>query len=469
MAQSTSRGRYLLKNTAIFAIGNFATKLISFFLVPLYTNALTTEQYGTADLVTTVCTVLAPVLILNLGDGVMRFALDKDADYDRIMSIGLVAFAGAIVVGLLILPAAERVGQLSAYAADVYFYTITIAGSQLFLCYLRGREKLVAYSVGNIVQSASIALLNILFLLVLDRGLSGYFLAYIVASAATMVYAFLAGGVWRVFRNFSLDFALAQEMVAYSVVLIPNTFMWWIINSSDRVLVNAMLGAAANGVYAVSYKIPSIVSVVAGIFNQAWGYSAIHEEESEDRDQYANAVYRGLVAISLVTGVGLMLVMKPLMAVYVEASYYEAWVYTPFLVIGNVFATTGSFLAAWYTVNKDSKGYLLSATCGAVANVILNLLLIPVLGVAGSALATCVSLIAVFVYRAVDTRRYIKINAIDPRQVVAYAILALSGATIFVDGILGEALMFVELVAVTVLFKDVWSSLVRKLAQCSGR
>ena len=53
MVQESSRAKYLIKNTAIFAIGNIATKLITFFLVPLYTNALATDQYGTADLVTT--------------------------------------------------------------------------------------------------------------------------------------------------------------------------------------------------------------------------------------------------------------------------------------------------------------------------------------------------------------------------------------------------------------------------------
>ena len=54
-----------------------------------------------------------------------------------------------------------------------------------------------------------------------------------------------------------------------SVVLIPNTFMWWIMNSSDRVMVTYMIGAAANGIYAVSYKLPTLVSTLTGIFNQA--------------------------------------------------------------------------------------------------------------------------------------------------------------------------------------------------------
>ena len=254
-------------------------------------------------------------------------------------------------------------------------------------------------------------------------------------------------------------------MIKYSFVLIPNTFMWWIINSSDRVLITALLGAAANGIYAVSYKIPSVVSVIASIFNQAWGYSAIHEDESEDRDRYSNTVYKGLVAVSVVSGIALLLVMKPLMRVYVEASYFEAWRYTPFLIIGNVFMTTGTFLASWYTVNKDSKGYLFSATCGAVVNVVLNLSLIPFLGITGSALATCVSYITVFVYRALDTKKYITIEVMSSRYVLAYAMLFLSGGSLFIDGVVGELLIMVELAISVALFGDVWMPVLKKVAK----
>ena len=84
LKQSESRGRYLAKNTAIFAIGNVASRLISFFLVPLYTNILTTAEYGVVDLVNTLCTVLAPILILNINEAVMRFALDNEYRVDGI-------------------------------------------------------------------------------------------------------------------------------------------------------------------------------------------------------------------------------------------------------------------------------------------------------------------------------------------------------------------------------------------------
>lgn len=67
------RGKYLAKNTAIFALGNIGTKAISFFMVPLYTQWLVPSDYGVVDLIATVAFVLMPVFTLNIGESVMRF------------------------------------------------------------------------------------------------------------------------------------------------------------------------------------------------------------------------------------------------------------------------------------------------------------------------------------------------------------------------------------------------------------
>lgn len=456
MCKISKRNKYLVKNMTIFALGSISTKLISFFLVPLYTNALNTEQYGIADLITTTCIVLAPILICNISESVMRFALDKNEDRNRIMSTGLICLSFAVVVGLFIIPVARLFDGVSTYAIYIYLYTVTIAGSQLLLSYLRGKEQLVAYSIANIINTVLIAFFNILFLMVFQLGLQGYFMAYILAFFITSIYAFWVGDVKSIIRHFKFDKLLSKEMIKYSIVMIPNTFMWWISNSSDRVMVTAMINAAANGIYAVSYKLPSIVSVVSGIFNQAWGYSAVHENDSEDRNQYIRKIYNSLVFITVLTAVMLNIIMQPFLKIYVEPSYYIAWKYTPYLNVGNVFLTLGTFLGTPYFVNKNSLGYLLSATCGATANLVLNYFFIPTLGVTGAALATCISYFTVFAYRAIDSQRYIKIKILNIRHLIAYAMLILSGITMFVDGINRIILFSLEFFIVVILFKETW-------------
>ena len=68
MSNNSSRINYLIKNTLTFALGNVGTKLINFFLVPLYTNYLLDREYGTVDLIITLGSFIVPVLIFNINE-----------------------------------------------------------------------------------------------------------------------------------------------------------------------------------------------------------------------------------------------------------------------------------------------------------------------------------------------------------------------------------------------------------------
>ena len=453
---NNERGKYLAKNTIIFTLGNLGTKLIQFFLVPLYTNVLSTADYGVVDLVTTIGMVLAPILLLNINDGVMRFALDKGADFNKIMSIGLAAFIFCLITGLVIFPIGNISNQLGNYSSYIYFYTISYAGNLLFFGYLRGTEKLLQFSIGNIINAMLIASFNIFFLVIIKTGIAGYFLSYTLANFICCIYAFIVGNVKEVILNFKLDKELMIKMLKYSVVLIPNTFMWWIINSSDRVMITSFIGNSANGIYAISCKIPTLLSTIVTIFNTAWSYSAIKENDSYDRDEYNNSVYNGLVMLSVVIGAAMMLVMKPFLAVYVSKMYYKAWMFTPYLVVGCVFLSIASFLGAYYTVNKDSKGFLYSSSVAAAINLALNYLLIPKIGIAGAALATAISYIAVFLYRAVDTKKYIFINVFSKKHLVSYILLMLIGCSMFIEGLMSYLLMIIIYIVILIIYKETW-------------
>lgn len=469
LKQSESRGRYLAKNTAIFAIGNVASRLISFFLVPLYTNILTTAEYGVVDLVNTLCTVLAPILILNINEAVMRFALDKGANYNKIMSTGLTVFIGAILFGILVIPASSLFSEVAPYSTYIYFYTVTLAGSQLFLCYLRGKENIAFYSVGSVLQTMTIALFNILFLAVLHKGIKGYFLAYIISNIITILFAFIAGNVREVIRDYKFDIKLTKAMAAYSVVLIPNTFMWWIMNSSDRVMVTSIIGVAANGIYAVSYKLPSLVSTMTGIFNQAWSYSAIREDGAEDENEYNNMVFNRLISIVMLLSIALLTIVKPFLRLYVGMDYYSAWEYTPFLIIGSAYLTLATFMATSYTVHKDSFGYLFSATFGAVLNIVLNFLLIPIIHVYGAAFATCISYIAVFAFRLIHTKKYIKYNIKNKEFIGGSVFLIISSISLFLDNYFGVIIQSIILLLAVWLYAKTWIPIVRQIAKKIAR
>lgn len=472
--EKSSRANYFIKNTFIFALSNIATKTITFFLVPIYTGVLSTYEYGVVDLTTTVITIVLPLVTLNICEAVMRFALDKGADKARITQVGTNVYLIGCVVAILVIPLCGFFENLSSYSLLIYFYLITTAGSQLYLYDLRGKELLLQFSIGNILQTLLVAVLNVLFLVILKLGVAGYFVAYAIASLITMIYALAIGKSYKTFRLKKMNMLLFKSMAKYSVVLIPNSFMWWIMNSSDRIMVSAMVGVAANGIYAISYKLPSIVSIAAGVFIQAWSYSAIREEGSNDESKFNNQMFVYLTSISMFVGIALCTFMRPFLKVYVSDAYYEAWQYTPFLIIGCVYLTLGSFMATSYTVHKDSFGFLFSAMFGALFNIGLNYILIPYIQVYGAAFATCVSYMLVFAFRLIHTRKYMKYN-IKNQEFIFGSIMLFGAATLmFIDNICGQAAQIAVFVISILFYLNAEKELVLRVKssikiQCSRR
>ena len=76
-------------------------------------------------------------------------------------------------------------------------------------------------------------------------------------------------------------------MLTYCVPLIPTAVFWWIMGVSDRYLVKWFVESDANGIYAVAYKIPTILTILATVFMDAWQLSAI--AESGDRRALARS------------------------------------------------------------------------------------------------------------------------------------------------------------------------------------
>lgn len=443
---AVSRDKYLIKNTAILTIGSLGSKFITFFLIPLYTNSLSTTQYGIVDLIVTINTVLAPIVTVNIGEAVMRFALDVDADRNQISCIGQRFYIASIFISILLIPFFKIVPSLSNYAIYTSLYIIAFSASQLFLCDLRGKEMLLHYSIGSILETLLICVFNILFLVVLKMGIKGYLIAYILAFTVTAIYAYIVGKGYYAFLVKKIDKNLLKEMVKFSLVLIPNTFMWWIINSSDRIMVSSFLGASSNGIYAISYKLPTLVSSFTLIFNRAWSYSAIKEEGAADEKEFNNKIYSYLISIVMIIGIGIIVICKPFLSIYVSKEFYSAWKYMPFLTIGFVFLTLADFISTTFTVHKDSYGFLFSGTLGAVLNIVLNYFLIPKVQIYGAAIATCISYIAVFIFRIIYSRKYIKYDILNAEFLFGTILLVISAFVTFFNGnfyIISNALVIV--------------------------
>ena len=420
--------KYLIKNIGLLTLSSFATKLLSFFLVPLYTNILTTTEYGTYDLFYTTVGVLLPILTLNIQESVLRFALDKNYNRQAIVSIATrFLMRGCLLVGVgVIICSFFGIGELT-YKNAIFFFLMYFSQtfSGLVLAYTRGIDKIAELSISSVICSIMTIGCNIIFLVSFKWGLSGYFLANIIGPLVQSLYLVIKA---RIAREVSLKGTYKEEqkeMLAYSKPMIANSIAWWINNASDRYIVIFFCGLAENGIYSVASKIPTILNVFQSIFNQAWTLSAVRDFDPEDKSGFFAKTYSAYNCMMTILCSGIIVFDKILAKFLYVKDFYVAWRFVPWLTIAIVFGALSGVIGGVFSAVKNSKIFAQSTVAGAVSNVILNLLLTPIMGALGAAIATAACYVVVWAMRLVQSKKYIKLRINLARDIVSYILLTI--------------------------------------------
>ncbi len=440
----------LASNTLIFAIGTFSSKLLSFFLTRLYTEFLTPEQYGVTDLIQQSGNLLLPLVTLGIVNAVVRFGLEKGVRKQDVFTTGMLSLLVGIILLLIASPFLGTVELLSEHVWLLCLFVFMSSLRSLCAQFVRAQSRVKLFAIDGILSTATTIGFNVLFLVALRNtafgGVFGFIFSIICSDALSVIFLFTVAKLHQYIRFRGIDFKQSRAMLKYSIPLIPNTILWWITNVSDRYIVMAnaaILGTAANGLYAAAYKIPSLIMLVSGIFMDAWQISAFTEEEG--RDRFYTKVMSTYSSLLFVMASGVILCTRFVPHVLFAAEYYEAWRYIPLLVIAMAFTCMVNFLGSIYMVEKKSVRSLMTAALSAIVNIVLNLWWIPKFGINGAAAATLVCYLLVFVIRLWDTRRYIRIQWDYVRLIACTLILFAQTAILLLEvplWLLWEALLF---------------------------
>ncbi len=402
--------RKLATNTVLLAVSTFSSKLLVFFLLPLYTRVLSPESFGRADMLVQTANLLLPIVSIGIMHSVVRFGLDRHYSRRSVFTTGAVVLFIGLCIFAGIIPLFSRVSYVAEYAPLLLLYVFTSLLRSLFSQFVRTQHYLRLYALDGLLSTIFNILFNVLFLVVLSMDVTGYLLAVVASDLLSCLFLFTVASLHKFFRLSSLNKSVTKAMLFYALPLIPNQMFWWITNVSDRFFIIYFLGEAQNGLYAASYKIPTIISIASTIFIEAWQLSSVSEKNPLKRQHFFSEVFSGLQALCFVAAAGLILVCRFIMMIFVDELYFEAWRYIPILIMATIFSCFVSFLGSIYMVEKRSVVTLITMLAGAGSNIALNIILIPKFGVYGAALATVASYLIVFIIRAISTRQYLKLK-----------------------------------------------------------
>lgn len=422
----------LLSNTFLISLGTFGSKLLTFVMVRFYTGVLTPADYGTADLIMQTANLLLPLVSLGITNGVFRFALDRKEQRRSIFTIGFYTILLGSLILLAALPLLSNSESLREYTLLIGVYTLASCLHSLCAQYIRAEGKTALFAVQGIINTALVIGFNITFLLVFRMGVFGYVMSVVAADGICTLFLVLREKLWKLWLP-KPEGQLWNAMLRYSIPLIPATIFWWITSVSDRYMVAYFLGTDANGLYAVACKIPTVLTLLSTIFMEAWQFSAI-QEATGDREvhiRFYTQVWSAFLAVMVMAGSVIIVLCRLEIRMLSTQQYYEAWKYIPSLSMAMVFSAFSSFMGSVYVVTEKSRLSLWTALWSALANIFLNFLLIPRIGIQGAAIATLASYVLCFAIRAVTSRRLIPFTLFTPRLIGSGLLLAIQSLLCF--------------------------------------
>lgn len=419
-----SRNTTLLKNTLIILFGKVCTQLISYLLLPLYTTVLTTEEYGTVDLLITYVSLIAPVTTLQMEAAVFRFLIDVRQDSEgiyRIITNSLLCIGGTIGIAVIGYTIVVTFWGFQ-YALPFAMCIVANALISFFLQIARGLGNNITYAVGSAISGIFIVIFNIIFIVVFPFGIVGMLNATALAQILGTLYIIIKLKIVHFVNLRYLDFSAIKEMLHYSLPLIPNSLSWWIISVSDRTLVTIFLGVQANGLLAVATKFATIVVNVFAIFNLSWTESVSLHIHDKDGDRYISKISNQCLKLFGAGGVLLILGCGLFFDYLIGSDFLGAYNIIPILVIGSVLNVLQTLYGIIYIGLKDTKQTSKSSFIAALVNLVIDFMLIKVIGLYAAAISTVGAMLFLSIYRYIDVNKYMKIR-IDLRTTTVLCII----------------------------------------------
>ena len=385
-------------NIGYYTLGTFATRLLQFLFVPLYTKFISTGEMGTYDYILACVSVALPVLFQSIWEGAFRFVIEAKGQERATLST-CSKYLLTLTIGYTFIFCIIALFFHTQYAIYILLYGIGQVASSYWLFSARALKENKLYAASSLISSSVSIVLNFVLILVFHLGIDALFIATISGTLMMVAVMECKLRLLKDIQQYDFDKNLLIQIIKYSIPLAINTISWWLMSSCNSIIITTMVGVDYNGIYSMALRFGSILSIFTSIVTLAWQEEAFRTYGEKEQDAYFNKVL-SLLTKSLLGGV---LVLTP--ATYILYKYfvfgdYVTGVYLiSFIYSSAVFNALSCHLGSALLARKESSIMFYTTMSGGVISLLLAILLIYPLGLIGVALSMLIGNIFNFLIR----------------------------------------------------------------------
>ncbi|WP_106766796.1 lipopolysaccharide biosynthesis protein [Paenibacillus faecalis] len=397
----------LLSNGLIYLCSSVLTQGINLVLIPLYTRNLTQEQFGQYDLILSVQQLLALVISLGVHSGMVRFFNEvKDSTMLKNTAITFSLLWGAVCIGLayIVNPWLHPVLFNEAQGAELFIPFVVMNAILVGLNAIYSSDYAMRFKAlkSSLIHFSTILLTLIfasVFIIGWKMGITGIFLAQLLAGFAVFSFLFMID-----IRNFKprLYSRDLMTMLRYGTGLLLGDISSWVLMLSDRFLIKGYLNLSSVAVYSIGYKVgmlinPVFINPFTSIFTP-FKYKVYNEADGGKR---IGTMFRIYNFIGWFCVLGLSIFAHFAVSLIATEEYAAAGYLVPIIAFSYFLAGAIDFYSLGLHIARKMRLASMITILAAVVNVGGNMMLIPYIGIYGSAISTVMAYVvsnAVFYY-----------------------------------------------------------------------
>lgn len=406
------KNKKLAKNTILIFISRVCTKFISFLLLPFITAALSTNDYGNFDLISTYSWLLTPFMTLKIESGIFRFLIDERKDKENqniIISTGVSGIFLQTFIFTFFFFIISWLFNIDYYV-EIYLMALTSVIFSVLLQLCRGLGDNFTFSVASIISGVVNSVVSLILIFKFRLGINGLIFGTLIANIISSIFVIIKNKVLSYFSLKKFNAMISKDIIKYSVPLVSNSVSSWIVNASDRIMLSFFLGSGPVGIYSIANKFPQLLNNIYEVFNMAWTESASENSNENDKSLFysntINTVFLFLSSICLVV----LAFMNVLFFVMINAKFDEAYVYVPILILATIFQILSGLYESIYISLKKSKSVAFTTVMVGTINIIINLMFMNKFGIVVACVSTLISYLVLTIYRIIDIRSLIEIK-----------------------------------------------------------
>lgn len=381
-----------IQSSGIFFLGTVLSKLISFFLLPIYTTLIPVADMGYYDITITYMYMAISFIFFEIWSAVLRFMYDGRTVKDKYKSVksGLTIFScsaiiyivGGVILGNVIeIPCLNLILVCGILQSMVSYYTFSA----------RGFEKNIDFAISGIINVLINAIINIIMIVYLKYGFVAMYYGLIVGNIAQLFYLELRLHIIANSIQEKFDKKEITRMFRYALPLCLNTISYWFLTNFNRAALNWELGNEANGLYAIGNRFGMLITLITTCFTYAWqdiSFSYAGHQHNENKFySYACNLYMKFLIVGLYF---LLPIAYYGFILMINENYQAAKGTIPLSLMVGVLSAISSFIENVFYAIKETKAVFVSTIISALSNIIIVFPLIRIMGINGANFSACV-------------------------------------------------------------------------------